>query len=172
MLFLFPTSLEAEPFRRLCPDARVVISGVGMAATAATLSTLRESGYLDGKRCIVLAGLAGAYGESVARGEVVEVVSETTIELPERFRECYSVEPQTSLRSVSSNTVHRSVADGLGAEVENMEGATLFAVAPTLGVRCVEIRSISNRVGEDFALWCVAPALENLAHTLKSLFVD
>ena len=76
------------------------------------------------------------------------------------------------LRGVRSNTVSKGDKALQGAEIENMEGATLFAVAPTLGVRCVEIRSISNRVGEDFALWCVAPALENLAHTLKSLFVD
>lgn len=171
-IFLFPTELEAKAFVRLCPEARVIISGVGMAATAATLHSLCISERLDEEYCVVLAGLAGAYGDAVARGEVVEVVSETTIELPERFRQRYSVEPQTSLRRVNSNSVHRLVADGEGAEIENMEGATLFAVASALDLRCVEIRAVSNRVGEEFSLWCVDEALDNLAHTLKRFFVD
>lgn len=171
MLYLFPTSLEAELFMRLCPDAQVVISGVGMAATAATLASLHTSGGLDGE-CVVLAGIAGAYGDSVSRGEVVEVVSETTIELPQRFRQCYRNEPFTELRRVHSNSVHRTVVDAEGADVENMEGASLFALCSTMGVRCVEIRAVSNRVGEEFSLWCVDEALENLALTLKHLFVD
>jgi hypothetical protein len=41
-----------------------------------------------------------------------------------------------------------------------------------MGVRCVEIRAVSNRVGEEFSLWCIDEALENLALTLKHLFVD
>ena len=171
MLFLFPTSLEAEPFVRLCPDAQVIISGVGMAATAATLVSLGDAGRLDDE-CVVLAGIAGAYGDAVPRGEVVEVVSETTIELPERFRQRYDNVPITELRRVSSNSVHRSVAECEGAEIENMEGASLFAVCGALGIRCAEIRAVSNRVGEEFACWCINEALDNLAKTLKSLCVD
>jgi nucleoside phosphorylase len=172
MLFIFPTSLEAEPFRRLCPEAEVVISGVGMAATAATLVSLSASGKLSDDRCVVLAGIAGHYADSVARGEVVEVVSETTVELPERFRQRYDNEPMTALRGVKSNSVHRSVADSKGADIENMEGATLFAVCGELGVRCAEIRAISNRVGEEFAKWSIDEALNNLASVLKSLYAD
>ena len=51
-----------------------------------------------------------------------------------------------------------------------MEGATLFAVCGELGVRCAEIRAISNRVGEEFKDWNIDGALNNLAKTLKSLF--
>ena len=172
MLFLFPTSLEAEPFRRLCPEAQVVISGVGMAATAATLVSLHASSRLSGDEFVVLAGLAGAYSDAVAKGDVVEVTSETTVELPERFRQRYENERTTELRCVSSNTVHRSVEDGAGAEVENMEGATLFAVCGNLGVRCTQIRAVSNRVGEEFKDWNIEETLNNLAQMLKSLFVD
>ena len=172
MLFLFPTSFEAEPFTRLCPDAEVVISGVGMAATAATLVSLCSSGGLAEGECVVLAGLAGAYTDAVAKGEVVEVVEERTIELPERFRECYKNDAMTSLRAVRSNSVHRPVVDGEGADIENMEGATLFAVCARLGLRCAEIRSISNLVGEQFPEWSVDLALNNLARELKSQFVD
>ena len=74
-IYLFPTELEAKCFRALCPDAKVVISGVCMAATAATIASLRCTAD-DG---VVLAGIAGAYGDSVAVGEVVEVVSEECV---------------------------------------------------------------------------------------------
>lgn len=170
MLILFPTQLEAEPFRRLCPDAEVVISGVGMAATAATLSSLYASGKLQRAECVVLAGIAGAYSDAIARGEVVEVVSEEAIELPERFRECYHNEPCfPKLRAVSSYTVHTSSAEYCGAEIENMEGATFFAQCRALGVRCSELRAVSNRVGESFVSWSVKEATEALAEQLLKL---
>lgn len=170
MLILFPTQLEAEPFLRLCPDADVVISGVGMAATAATLSSLYASGRLQGVECVVLAGIAGAYTDTVARCEVVEVTEECAIELPERFRERYHNEPYfPALRAVSAYTVHTGSTEYRGAEVENMEGATLFAVCQALGVRCSELRAVSNRVGESFASWSVMKATEVLAEQLLKL---
>ena len=171
-IFLFPTQLEAATFAKLCPEAEVVRSGVGMAATAATLVSLSALGKLSDDRCLVLAGIAGVYGDSVAKCEVVEVVSETTVELPERFRQRYDNEPMTALRGVKSNSVHRSIADSNGADIENMEGATFFAVCAKFEVRCAEIRAISNRVGEEFKDWNIEGALNNLAKTLKSLFVN
>lgn len=167
-LYLFPTELEAAPFRELRPTARVVISGVGLTATAATLATLSREGSLA-VPCVVLAGLAGAYDERVAIGEVVEVVEECCSELPERFRRSYGVEPRTTLRGVRSASVHRGGGDGLGAEIENMEGAALFAMAEALGFRACEVRAISNRVGEPFARWRVDEALGALAAALNSL---
>ena len=56
-----------------------------------------------------------------------------------------------------------------GADIENMEGATLFAMAEHLGFRAVEIRAVSNRVGEPFASWRVAEAVEALADELLGL---
>jgi nucleoside phosphorylase len=51
-----------------------------------------------------------------------------------------------------------------------MEGAALFALLGDAGVRCAEIRAVSNYVGEEFAKWSVEEATENLAKTLKSIF--
>lgn len=85
-LFIFPTEAEAAPFRRLAPEAEVLISGVGMAATAATVAHLAERDDVRERGCcVVLAGVAGSYTESVAVGDVVEVASECCVELPERF---------------------------------------------------------------------------------------
>lgn len=166
-IFLFPTELEAASFRLLCPDAEVVISGVGMAATAATLLRFLHEG-----RTIVLAGIAGAYGGRVALGEVVEVVSERVAELPERFQREYRTTAQTTLRGVVSNTVCGCGVDSRDADIENMEGAALFAMAEAAGFKAVEIRAISNIVGEPFEMWDIPLATTNLAQRLKSLFID
>lgn len=165
MIFLFPTELEASPFRKACPDAKVIISGVGMASTARAIASL-GCGADD---VVVLAGIAGCYDDSVAVGEVVEVVSEVCVELPERFRSSYvQPRPYTSLRGVRSNTVHTMQSVSHGAEVENMEGAALFAMSEVLGYRAVEVRAISNRVGESFDKWRIDDALEALVRELKA----
>lgn len=167
-IYLFPTDMEAAPFLELQPSARVVVSGVGMAATAATLAELYRKGTLDGVR-VVLAGLAGTYGDGVAVGDVVEVTQECCAELPERFRRSYKVAKSTGLCAVRANSVHRGVAESCGAEVENMEGAALFAMAEALGFEVVEVRAISNRVGEPYAMWRVEEALRALALALKNI---
>lgn len=168
MLYLFPTELEAKRFSELHPNRRVVISGVGMAATAATLARLNARQPLAGE-VVVLAGIAGTYGKECEVGEVVEVVRESVVELPERFREEYSVEPYTSLKPVASNTVSGCGAESCGADIENMEGATLFAMSTAMGFRAVQIRAISNRVGEGFERWHIEQALEALAKSLSEI---
>lgn len=170
-IYLFPTELEAAPFRELRPTARVVITGVGLAATAATLAMLYREGCLVASR-VVLAGIAGAYGGRVAVGDVVEVVEECCAELPERFRSSYSVVPTTRLRGVRSNSVHRGVDEGGDVDVENMEGAALFAMAEALGFSACEVRAISNRVGEPYERWRTEEALEALARELVKMDDD
>ena len=166
-IFLFPTEREAKAFCELCPEVEVVISGVGMAETAATLARMLSSQSLQ-DRVVILAGIAGCYEQRCAIGEVVEVVSEVVSELPERFRKTYCVEAFTTLRGVASNTVSRCNADSCGADIENMEGATLFAMARELGFRAVEIRAVSNIVGDEFKNWNIELATQNLAKTLKN----
>ena len=166
-IVLFPTELEARIFCELCPEVEVVISGVGMAATAATLARISVSQSLHG-RVVILAGIAGCYEQRCEVGEVVEVISEVVSELPERFCKEYHAEMFTNLRGVSSNTVSRCNAESCGADIENMEGAALFAIAEALGFRAVEIRAVSNVVGDDFAKWNIELATHNLAKTLKN----
>ena len=167
-IFLIPTELEARIFCELCPEVEVVISGVGMAATAATLARMSSTQSLAG-RVVILAGIAGCYEQKCDIGEVVEVRSEVVSELPERFRKEYRVEPFTNLRGVASNTVSRCNAESCGADIENMEGAALFAMAESLGLSAVEVRAISNRVGDSFDKWSVDEAVEALARELKRL---
>jgi adenosylhomocysteine nucleosidase/futalosine hydrolase len=56
-----------------------------------------------------------------------------------------------------------------GAQVENMEGAAFFALAKECGFRAVQIRAISNRVGESFENWHLDEALGALAKVLQTL---
>lgn len=169
-VYLFPTELEAKPFRALCPDANIVVSGVGMAATATAIARLDRERGLSADDVVLLCGIAGAYDDSVAVGQVVEVVSEECVELPVRFRIRYVQDtPYTTLPRVTSNTVHAMATEPATADIENMEGATLFAMAEVMGFRAVEVRAISNRVRESFNAWRVDEALEALAKELKNI---
>lgn len=164
-IFLFPTELEASDFRELCPHAEIVVSGVGMAETASTIARINQV-YDLSQSVVILSGIAGAYDGRCNIGDVVEVVSEVVSELPVRFRRSYVVEAYTRQRLVKSNCVSGCGAECCDADIENMEGATLFAMAEAMGFRAVEIRAISNFVGDDFSKWSIELAVSNLAKTL------
>ncbi len=72
----------------------------------------------------------------------------------------------TGLRGVASNTVHGRGCEAGEASIENMEGAAFFAVCRAAGVCCAEIRTVSNRVGDDFSLWRIDEALAALTAAL------
>jgi nucleoside phosphorylase len=59
-----------------------------------------------------------------------------------------------------------------GADVENMEGAALFALAEAEGVPCGEIRAISNYVGEERGEWDIPLALDRLTDAILELEVE
>ena len=61
------------------------------------------------------------------------------------------------------------IKNGVIADIENMEGATLFAIALAMELKVMQIRAISNRVGEEFSMWRINEALEALASVLKTI---
>ena len=167
-MFLFPTEMEAEPFRQLAPDAEVRISGVGAADTAvATAKALRE-----GYRHIVLAGIAGSYDATLEAGAVVAVSEERMAGLPDEYARPYrSSRLPKELPAVISNTVSACGARPDGARIENMEGAVFMALCDEAGVRCQEIRAVSNLVGAPREEWNILTATENLARCLNDTFL-
>ncbi len=170
MLFIFPTEVEAAPFRSACPHAQIIICGVGIAECAATVAELAPT--IEPSEVVVLAGVAGSYSLSdVAMCEVVEVVSERIEALPERFAKTYSIEPLTTLRHVVSNTVNSSaeIMSPAAAQIENMEGAALFALCNRLEIRCTQIRAISNKVGDPFPTWQLPEACSALGAACSEL---
>jgi nucleoside phosphorylase len=109
---------------------------------------------------MILAGIAGSYTDRLAVGETVAVRSETVADMGRLsgsaftplFQKTYpaSVIPE-GYTAVASNTVNCAGAlaeQPAGAEIENMEGAAFLAVCASAGVPAMEIRTVSNRVGE------------------------
>lgn len=182
-IFIFPTIEEAKAFILTEPRDPVFVGGVGMAEIAA--ATLRAV-KAKKPQMVVLAGIAGAYGPTLQRGEVVEVVTERIAGIPERYaREYETSGPDLGLPLAAGVTVSRS-GEGTTAseenestenmpkerlpEVENMEGAAFFAVCEALGIACCQIRAVSNYVGEPFGQWAVEEAVGNLTEKLNQIF--
>ncbi len=165
MIFVFPTEIESKPFRTANPSAQVVICGVGMVETAATMACMPR-----GKR-VILAGIAGAYDTALNPiNQVVEVTEEQVEELPPQFAKQYKIAPQWGLPTVSSNTVSRCGATKAKAQIENMEGAVAAAICEALGTTFHQIRAISNRVGDPASQWSVDSAIEALTEELSRIY--
>lgn len=162
-LVLFPTREEAEGFRMAHPEVEVRICGVGMARTAATVARLLHEGY----RSFLLAGIAGSYGGRLPKGSVVAVAREQVAGLPAAYADAYEATwlPH-GVTAVTSNTVSACGAGAQGADIENMEGAALYALCREAGADCCQLRAISNAVGEDRPGWEVGKALAALHETV------
>ena len=169
-LFLFPTEEEAAPFRERRPDAKVCICGVGQARAAAATAKAIVTERPDR---VVLAGLAGAYGDEPAVGSVCVVEEERECGLPAKYETLFRPKMVMSkLPRVVSNTVATTGAEPQGAQIENMEGAAVMAVCEAMGVECCEVRAISNRTDQPFAEWRTREAATNLAEILIKRFFN
>lgn len=169
MILLFPTEMEAARLRKLRPDLDIRICGIGAVETATELARILRNEH----KPILLCGIAGAYDHSLQKGDVVAVTEERFAYLSSGYNRSY---PATmivkELPMVRSNTVSHCSMVADGAEIENMEGAALFAMAQAEGVRCGEIRAISNYVGEERRDWNIELALERLTDTIINLKLE
>ncbi len=166
--FLFPTELEAAGLKDLRPDLDIRICGVGMAQTARTVARMLRDGKPE---LVLLCGIAGSYERDCRLGEVVAVDVERVAGVPEQMGEEFSSSWHFDrLRNVRSNTVCRCGAEADGAQVENMEGAALFALCNDAGVTCGELRAVSNRVGARRKDWDIPKALDALTAAIDSMF--
>lgn len=120
---------------------------------------------------VVLCGIAGTCDASLRTGDVVAVVRERMAGVPPMFAEEYAATLCfDGLAEVAANTVATVGAPADGAQVENMEGAVVFAVCESVGVRCGEIRAVSNRVADARENWDIPAALESLTRVLTEIF--
>lgn len=176
-IILIPTEDEAVKVRRLMPDAPVRICGVGMVATA--MSTVLAA--VSKPDMMILAGISGSYG-SYKPGESVLVGNESVADLgafrgdifKRIFRESYDcpyTERANSFPVATSNSVNAAGAPYVdrSRDIENMEGAAFFAACRSLKIPFLELRCVSNMVGDDRADWKIDLALDNLARDLKIL---
>ena len=169
LIFLFPTELEAAKLRALRPDLDIRICGIGAVETATEVARILRTE----RKSMLLCGIAGAYDRNLKKGDVVAVVEERFAYLSTGYDRTYSASLDVEgLPMVRSNTVSHCSMAADGAEIENMEGAALFAMAQAEGVRCGEIRAISNYVGEERSEWDIPLALERLTDTIINLNLE
>ena len=189
LLIVAATSAELDPFQDKVGwkdfvqshqmnnhDLDILISGVGMVATAFSLGKQLNSKQYD---LIINVGLAGSFDRSISLGEVVEVqvdqFSELGAEDGESFLDLQQIGLQETNQSpfkegklfgdpiennlglkkvegITVNTVHGNEASieelksRLNPDVESMEGAACFYACNLMQVKCIQIRSISNYV--------------------------
>ncbi len=177
IIILTPTEKEATFF----PDhgLRAHICGVGMAECAAATAAVIAGERPD---LIVLAGIAGAYSEGVAIGETFVVESETVADLGRRntdgrftplYQKTYraTVVPEgfPTVHSCTVNTAYGIIARPPEAAIENMEGAAFFAVCERMGIPAMEVRTVSNRVGDPITPAALELSTRRLAADLKKI---
>lgn len=166
IILLFPTEMEASKIKALRPDLDIRICGIGAVECATEVARILHAEH----RALLLCGIAGAYDKGLQKGDVVSVTEERFAYLSSGYDRSYlATMVVEGLPMVRSNTVSHCSQESRGAEIENMEGAALFALAQAEGVRCGEIRAISNYVGEERESWDIELALERLAETVINL---
>lgn len=169
MILLFPTEMEAARLRELRPDLDIRICGIGAVECATEVARILRTE----RKPLLLCGIAGAYDTSLKKGDVVSVTEERFAYLSSGYDRSYiATMVVEGLPMVRSNTVSHCSQRADGAEVENMEGAALFALAQAEDVRCGEIRAISNYVGEEREAWDIPLAIENLTETILNLNLE
>lgn len=153
------------------PHVEMLVTGIGPVEAAASISrALAQSPY----ELVINAGLAGALEGAAEIGEGVVVADEffevgletgAPLSLPEGARVIDRAGSDLSLvdrlveigfKSVHGVTVARVTATdetaeqlrAVGAGVESMEGFAVLRAAEMAGVRAIEVRGISNIVGE------------------------
>ncbi len=176
IVVIVPT--QTESVRISGRGIRVVHCGVGMAecaaATAKAIVDLSPS-------LLILAGTAGAYSDDIEMGETVVVESEVVADLGRLgdgvltplFQKTYTspLRPR-GFKVVAGNTVSTAaaiLAQPVTAQIENMEGAAFMAVCERFGVPALEVRTVSNRVGQRIGGKNMEIAVNRLAIDLETI---
>ena len=177
----------------------ILIIGVGMVATAFSLGKHLATHTYD---LAINLGIAGSFDRNIVLGEVVEVIDDSLSELGAEDDEKFITIDQlgfgesqfkpsarlhdfglTHTRQVSAitvNTVHgneisiKKLASRIQPQLESMEGAAFFYACKQAGVRCLQIRAVSNYVEKrNRDAWQIGLAIKNLntfaADLLKGL---
>lgn len=176
------------------PGVEVLITGVGMTATAAALGRALALQHYD---LAVNLGIAGSFDRALPLGAVVEISEDTFSELgaedgdsflplpalgfgestyrPTACLQSYGLTLPTA-RGITVNTVHgveRSITTTLERwhpQVESMEGAAFFLACQAAAVPGFQIRAISNYVERrDRGRWQIGSAIANLGQFTSTL---
>lgn len=169
------TSEDSHDLRLKTQDIELLITGVGMVATAFALGRHLAVNKYD---LAVNLGIAGSFDRNIALGDVLEITVDTFAELgaeddseflaieklgfgestyypSAKLSDFYNLSNTFNLKianAITVNTVHGNEAsikkayDRLNPQLESMEGAAFFYACREMNVPCVQIRAVSNYV--------------------------
>jgi futalosine hydrolase len=189
---IFRDKSEPDSYRVEHSKSEILITGVGMVATAFALGQHLSANQYD---LVVNLGIAGSFDRDIAIGEVIEITQDTLAELgAENGAEFLTIGdlgfgedtfyPSTKLadlynlfnnfnlktaKSITVNAVHgnessiEKVAKRLSPQLESMEGAAFFYACNQINVPCLQIRAVSNYVEKrNRDNWNIGLAIKNL----------
>jgi futalosine hydrolase len=180
-------------------DVDVLVTGVGMVATAAWCSrVLAQTPYDLGLNL----GVCGSFDPALAPGSVVHVVADRIAELGAEDDEAFlsiaglnlpcddqfvnaappsnaSLTLLPAVTGITVNTVHgnaRSIAavmQRFKPQVESMEGAAFMYACQIHGVAFAQVRAVSNVVEKrNREAWKMSDAIHSLGHTALTILDD
>lgn len=167
--------LVAATVRELC-GAEGLVCGVGPVEAAATVAAALQR---NPPAAVVHVGIAG--GRGIAPGSIVIGAEAVYCDLAAAFPLVARVAadprlveaarralPDAPILAIGTSAAVGSV--GHDAPVEAMEGFGVLRAAALAGIPALEVRSISNEIGEsDRALWRIDDALAALEEALPAL---
>lgn len=165
----------------------VLITGVGMTATAFALGQYLSRGY----SLVINLGIAGSYDYTIPLGSLLQITTDEFSELgaedkdeflsidtlgfgSSRFSATSNIQSPLldtlqQVNGITVNTVHgntksiAAISSRLEPVTESMEGAAVFYCCAQTKTPCIQVRSISNYVEErNHDSWKIAEALKNL----------
>lgn len=171
-------------------DVKILITGVGMVATAFALGITLSKDKFD---LALNIGVAGGFYRNLKIGQLVEVREDILSELGAEddeefinleqmelgeveFRASANLSVTEDLRKVTSitvNTIHgnadsiEDIRDRINPTIETMEGAAFFYACEELEIPAIQIRAISNYVEKrNRENWNIPLAVKNLNNWL------
>jgi len=198
-LVVVATAAEIAPVEavlRARRDIDVLVTGVGMVATAARCSRRLAQGSWD---FALNLGLCGSFDSSLTPGVVVHVVSDRLSELGAEDDDTFlpieslplpsdhvveNPKPPANaalawlpkVKGITVNTVHgrqatiAAVAARCRPQVESMEGAAFMYACRLAGVPFAQVRAVSNMVERrNRASWKIPEAVESLAAVARAI---
>jgi len=166
--------LVAATERELCGEPGLVC---GIGPVEAAVATARALA-LDPPRAVLHVGVAGGLGLAV--GTLVVGSEASYADLAAEITVLSRVEPDPELLAVvrealpEAHALPISTSAAVGStgdtRVEAMEGFAVLRACALAGIPAVELRAISNQIGEpDRSRWDIDAALAALANTLPRL---
>lgn len=196
ILLVSATQLEIQEYVLSTPHHDILITGVGLHAAVFELTRLLHHNRYD---LVVQAGVAGAFtGSSLKLGDVVAVEKDAFGDMgafeEKQLRSLQQLDlstekewwsntnpllkklPMPLAKSITISTIAdddtyiNALIDKWAPDIESMEGAALHFVCTKLNMPFLQLRAISNYVGErDKNKWMLAGAITNLNSAVKTV---